>query len=74
LHALGVVLAALEVGDVVHRTRAVQGIQRHEVVEAVWPDLLEHPLHPAGLELEHPKRVALGEELQRLRVVEGDVP
>ncbi len=74
LDALGVVLATLEVRDVVHRARAVQGVEGHEVVEAVGPDLLEHPLHPAGLELEHPERVAPREELQRLLIVEGDVP
>ena len=68
----GVVLAALEVGDVVHRARPVERVQGHEVVEAVGPDLLEHPLHPARLELEDPERVAPGEEPQRLLVVQGD--
>jgi hypothetical protein len=35
-------------------------------------DLLEHPLHPARLELEDPEGVAPGEELERLLVVQGD--
>src|SRR5918998_756593 len=49
--ALGVVLAALEVRDVVYRPRSVERVESDEVVEAVGPDLLEHPLHPARLEL-----------------------
>jgi hypothetical protein len=64
------VFAALEVGDVVHRARPVEGVQRDEVVEAVGPDLLEHALHPARLELEDPEGISPGEEPQSLLVVE----
>src|SRR5918997_674603 len=73
-NALWVVLAALEVGDVVHGSRTVQGVEGNEVVEAVGADLLEHPLHPARLELEDPEGGAAGEELERLLVVERDLP
>src|SRR5215213_9995683 len=72
LDALWVVLAALEVGDVVHRARSVKRVQRDEVIEAVGPDLLEHPLHPARLELEDPESISPGKEFQSLLVVERD--
>src|SRR5215213_11257574 len=70
LDALWVVLAALEVGDVVHRARSVKRVQRDEVIEAVGPDLLEHRLHPARLELEDPESISPGKELQSRLVVE----
>ena len=70
LDALGVVLATLEGGDVVHRAWSVEGVECHQVVEAVGPDLLEHPLHPTRFELEDPEGVPPGEEPQSLLVVQ----
>src|SRR5215212_701353 len=70
--ALRVVLATLEVGDVVHGAWPVEGVHGDEVVEAVGPDLLEHTLHPARLELEDPEGVPPGEELQGLHIVKRD--
>ena len=69
---LASVLAVDEVGDVVHRPRAVEGIHRDEVLEGRGLQLAQVLLHAGGLELEGPHRLALGVELVGLGVVDGD--
>ena len=67
---LGVALALGVDRDLVHRAGPVERAERDEVVELVGADLLERVAHALGLELEHPDRVAAGEHLVGLRVVE----
>ena len=67
---VGVALAARVGRDLVHRARAVQRDERDEVVELRRADLAQRLLHALGLELEHADRVAAGEHLVGLRVVE----
>ena len=63
------VLACNEVGDVVHRTRAVEGVHRNEVLEPRRLQLDEPFLHTLGLELEHAYRVAPREQRVGLGIV-----
>jgi hypothetical protein len=45
--------------DVVHRPRAVERVERYQVLHAVGLGLLEDALHARGLELEDRGRLAL---------------
>ena len=67
---VGVALAARVGRDLVHRAGAVQRHQRDEVVELGRLDLPQRLLHALGLELEDADRVAAGEHLVGLRVVQ----
>ena len=67
-----VALAARVVGDEAHRAGPVERADRDDVVELGRPDLLQRLAHALGLELEDADRVAAGEHLVGLRVVERD--
>ena len=67
---LASVLAGRVHRDVAHRTRAVEGHERDEVLELGRLHLAERFAHPRRLELEHARRVAAGEHRVALRVVE----
>ena len=67
-----VVLARHEVRDVVHGTRAVEGVHCDEVLEALGMKLHQPFAHAAGFELEHGLGVAAGIEVEGGRVVDGD--
>ena len=69
-HCVRVALAPRVRGDLVHGARAVQRVERDEVVELRRADLAQRLLHALGLELEHAHRVAPREHLVRTRVVE----
>ena len=68
-----VVLARHEVGDVIHRARAVEGVHSDEVLEALGVQLHQPFAHSAGFELEHGFGVPAGIEVEGGRVVDGDV-
>ena len=69
LHLLRV-LPALQIGgDKLHGPGPVQGHQGGQVLHAPGLCLGEQPLHPPGLELEHPHRVPLPQHLEHRRVV-----
>ena len=63
-------LAACIHGDLVHRARPVERIERDQVLEFGRAHLLERLAHALGLELEHARRVAAREHLVRAAVVE----
>jgi hypothetical protein len=56
--------------DVPHRPRAVQRVERNEILELGRAHLLERLPHAVGLELEHPHGIAPLEHLVGLGVVE----
>ena len=58
---------------VLHRTGTVQGHHRRQVLDRRRPQLLHVAPHPARLQLEHPKRLPLGQHLVRLRLTVGQV-
>ena len=67
----GRVLLVAGVGrDVLHGPRPVEGDDRHEVVERGGTDLAQGLFHAAALELERAGRVAAGQHLVGLGVVE----
>ena len=72
---LGVVLAVDEfVGHAaLERPGPVEGVQGDEVPEDLGPESPQEVLHPRALELEDAVGVAGLEQLERLRVVQGDV-
>ena len=51
----------------------VQGDERHDIVEFGRLELRQKVFHTAAFKLEHARRVAGGEELEGLFVIEGDV-
>ena len=68
----GVALAARVVRDEAHRAGAIERADRDDVVELGRADLLERLAHALRLELEDADRVAAGEHLVGLCVVERD--
>ena len=67
------VLPVLQVqGDKLHGPGPVQGDNGDQVFHALRLGLDEQPLHPRGLELEHPFRMALPQHLEHLGVILGD--
>ena len=59
-----------EVGNFVHRPRAVEGIHGNEVLECLWVEVAEVGLHSGRLELECACRAAFAVELISFLVVE----
>ena len=72
-HRGGVALAARVVRDEAHRPGPVEGDQRDDVVELGRAHLLQRLLHALGLELEHAHRLAAGQHVVGLGVVEREV-
>ena len=69
------VLALDEIVDdaAAQRSGPVQRIQRDQIIEPLRLRLAQRLPHPGALELEHPQRLAVAEQLVRLRVVERDL-
>ncbi len=64
-------MLALDVArDVLHRAGAVERHHGNDVLEAVGLHLAQHIAHAVAFELEHPRSVAPGEQLEGLSVVE----
>ncbi len=61
-----------EVVDHLHGTRPVERVQSRQVLESVGPEALEDVAHTVGLELEQARGAPRREELERLRVVDGN--
>ena len=61
-----------EVGDHLHRAGPVQRHHGDDVLQPLGPELPEGVAHARRLELEHPERSRVGEELVGLGVVERD--
>ena len=59
--------------DVVHRPGPEERHHRREVVDRRRPQLPDIATHARGLQLEHARRLARGQQLERLRVIERDV-
>ncbi len=70
---LGALLAADEGWDVVHRARAVEGIHRHKIRQALRLEGHEPLLHAVGFELEEAGRFAAAEKLVSFLVVIRDL-
>ena len=66
-------LAVDVVGDQDHRAGAVQGVGGDQVLDAVRLHLHQQVLHPARFELEHALGLAVGEDLEDLRVGEVEL-
>ena len=58
--------------DVVHRAGPIERHHGREVVDGGRPEVADVAAHPGGLQLEDAGRLARGEQLERLRVVERD--
>ena len=56
-----------------HGPGAVEGQDSGDVFEAVRPHLAKQAAHWAAVELEHPERVAAGQQLVGLRIVETEI-
>ncbi len=69
----GAVLAVDVVGDQDHRAGAVEGVGGDQVLDAVRLHLHQQVLHAAGFELEDALGLAVGEELEDLRVGEVEL-
>ena len=64
-------MLAVDVGrDVVHRARAVERHHGDDVLEAVGLQPLQALAHARAFELEHARRIGLGQQLVALRVIE----
>ena len=63
-----VVLRAAVRADVLHRSRAVERDERHQLGDAVGPKLLDRAAHARRLQLEYAECVAAAEHLERLRI------
>ena len=61
-----------ELRDVGHGARAIERVERYQVLHAGGLGLLEDPLHARGLELKHARALALAQEGVGLLVVLGD--
>ena len=72
LNGLTAPLAVDEVGDVIHRSRAVEGVHGDEVLEGAGLQLAQVLLHTGRLELEGADGASLAVELVGGRVVNGD--
>ena len=68
----GVCLAGYEVRDIVHRTRAVQGVHRYEVLETLGMQPHKPLLHSLGFKLEYALGVASAVKVVDCRVVYRD--
>ena len=66
------VLAGDEVGDQLHGAGAVERHDGDHVLEPLGPEPPERVPHAGRLELEHPERLGVGQELVGPGVVEGD--
>ncbi len=67
---LDAVLAVDEARDVVHRTRPIERVHRHDVVEAVGLELAQRIAHAARFQLEDADRLGAAEQLEGRLVVE----
>ena len=63
-----IVLRAAVGADVLHRTGPIQRDERHQLGDAVRPQLLDRAAHARRLQLEDAERIALTEHLERPRV------
>ena len=68
----GVFLALDEVGDIVHRSRTVEGVHGDKVLEDRWLQLAQVFLHAARLKLERAHGASTAIELVGEGVVDGD--
>ena len=66
-------LASAEIGNQVHRPRAIQGHQSDDVLEAVGPRILKHALHAAAFQLEDCNCFSLGQQIVGCAVVQRQV-
>ena len=73
LDPLGVAAVFDVAGDGVHRTGAVEGNHRDEILESGGAQLHQHPLEAARLHLEYAVRFALGQHLIHPLVVQRNV-
>ena len=71
--AAALALGILDVHPGVERSRSVEGVQGHQVLEPVGLELADQRAHAAALQLEHADGVALAQHLVRRLVVQRKV-